>query len=74
MVCRQLGFSGAKTAFQGNKVPHGNGLIWLDDVACTGNEASLANCSHPGWGIQNCNHNEDAGVECLVPGNDYVGF
>lgn len=42
----------------------GNGPIWLDDVTCTGNENSLLNCNIKPWGVQNCMHNEDAGVDC----------
>ena len=68
VVCRQLGFLGVKSALQGNKVVDGSGQIWLDNVACTGSEQLLTNCSHGGWGIHNCDHGEDAGVECLVSG------
>ena len=66
VVCRQLGYSSALTALQGNSVPDGSGKIWLDDVACTGLEGSLSNCSHRGWENHNCGHSEDAGVECLT--------
>lgn len=38
--------------------------IWLDDVVCVGTEALLASCPHPGFGIHNCAHIEDAGVTC----------
>ena len=64
VACRQLGFLNAARALQGSQVPSGTGQIWLDDVACTGSETSLASCSHGGWGNHNCRHNEDAGVEC----------
>ena len=42
----------------------GNGPIFLDEVACTGNEINLADCPHIGVGIHDCDHSEDAGVIC----------
>ena len=38
--------------------------IWLDDVECAGTETTLASCTHRGFGNNNCNHREDAGVRC----------
>ena len=64
VVCRQLGYVDAARALQGGSVPNVYRRIWLDDVACTGSEISLASCSHGGWGIHNCHHSRDAGVEC----------
>ncbi|XP_005885843.1 PREDICTED: macrophage receptor MARCO isoform X2 [Myotis brandtii] len=61
VFCRMLGYSVGKALF--SMVP-GSGSIWLDDVACRGTEASLWNCNKSNWGSHNCNHNEDAGVEC----------
>ena len=34
----------------------GSGPIWLGDVDCTGNEMSLAECPHTGWGVHSCNY------------------
>ena len=48
---------------------NGAGQIWLDDVACTGNELTLISCSHPPLGQHNCVHSEDAGVRCTVATN-----
>ena len=42
----------------------GSGVIWLDDVQCTGEEGELWQCSHEGWGVHNCDHSEDASVRC----------
>ncbi|XP_028407316.1 deleted in malignant brain tumors 1 protein-like [Dendronephthya gigantea] len=64
VVCRQLGYSDAIRSLQGWEVPSGSGQIWLDDVRCTGKEENISRCSHRGWGINNCYHSEDAGVEC----------
>jgi deleted-in-malignant-brain-tumors protein 1 len=64
VVCRQLGYPYAVRALNGYQVPDGTGQIWLDNVGCTGNEQSLINCSHNGWGNHNCGHYKDAGVEC----------
>ena len=43
----------------------GTGNIVLDDVACTGTEASLFDCPNRGLNIHNCGHSEDAGVVCM---------
>jgi len=42
----------------------GSGPIWLDELLCTGSEAHLFNCSHLGWGSNNCEHSEDVSVSC----------
>ena len=72
VVCRQLGYKYAIRAIQSGGASVGSGPIWLDDMKCTGNEESLRLCSHSGWGIENCGHSEDAGVECANTGLFYV--
>ena len=54
-------FSDADTSFDFGA---GSGPIFLDDVQCVGSETCLFNCAHDGIGVNNCDHNEDAGVVC----------
>ncbi|XP_064010380.1 macrophage receptor MARCO [Pogoniulus pusillus] len=61
VVCRMLGYSRAISAFTATA---GTGRIWLDDVNCHGNEHTILDCPKPDWGVNNCSHSEDAGVEC----------
>ncbi|XP_016523251.1 putative DMBT1-like protein, partial [Poecilia formosa] len=64
VACRQLGCGPAKEAKLSAFFGQGTGQIWLDDVACSGSETSLAMCGHRGFGTHNCEHHEDAGVIC----------
>ena len=42
----------------------GDRPIYLDNVACIGNESRLAECQHQGNASHDCTHFEDAGVIC----------
>uniref|UniRef100_A0A8C3RBE3 Macrophage receptor with collagenous structure n=1 Tax=Cyanoderma ruficeps TaxID=181631 RepID=A0A8C3RBE3_9PASS len=61
VVCRMLGFNRAVSAFTATA---GTGQIWLDDLSCKGAEITITDCMKRDWGSHNCNHGEDAGVEC----------
>ena len=64
VVCRQLGFLDAVSVPTIANFNGGSGQIWLDDVACSGNESSIVHCKHRGWGVEDCYHYEDAWVTC----------
>ena len=42
----------------------GSGMIWLDDVGCSGNESCLLSCSRNGIGDSNCSHVGDVAIFC----------
>ena len=65
VVCRQLGFTGVEAVHVGGSpFGSGTGQIWLDNLACVGDEMSLLDCGSNGIGSHNCSHNEDVGVTC----------
>ncbi|XP_029656589.1 macrophage receptor MARCO-like, partial [Octopus sinensis] len=63
VVCRALGF-GSGMALGGKETPSGSGKIWLDEVKCKGTETYIDECPHLPWGVNDCVHESDAGVEC----------
>ena len=63
VVCRQLGYTGAYRIQSFRSGPAG-GVIWLENVQCNGNEASILECSYDGWGNTSCSHDDDVGISC----------
>ena len=65
VACRQMGFVGVSDS---DSSLFGSGAssqrIWLDNVACSGSESRLVDCSHAGVGRENCGHFEDVGIVC----------
>ena len=64
VACRQLGYRRATRVYWNAYFGQGSGPIHYDNVACTGSETRLADCSHNGIGVHNCGHGKDAGVVC----------
>nr|XP_060615990.1 deleted in malignant brain tumors 1 protein-like [Anolis sagrei ordinatus] len=64
VVCTQLSCGKASKALGGAHHGQGSGPIWLGNINCTGEEASLEECQKGGWGEHSCNHSQDASVEC----------
>ena len=76
VVCRQLGFGSAIVA-RDNAFYGRSGYtvaVWLDNVACVGTESTIEDCSHDGWGVQDCYHGRDAGVQCSASDGNYYEF
>ncbi|XP_041455031.1 neurotrypsin-like [Lytechinus variegatus] len=73
VVCQQLGFTKNGAYFMA--ADHGYGTygesraILLDTVECIGDEERLEYCVHNGWGVHDCQHSEDIGIECYVKGS-----
>lgn len=56
--------TGARSLF--DFVPHGKGLIFFNEISCTGMEATILECSRNRLLDHNsyCDHSEDIGVQC----------
>ena len=70
VICRMLGFPSAITALGSSTAmnlygtaPSGDNFV-LDDLGCTGNEASIFDCQHKGEWNGNYNATDIVGVQC----------
>ncbi|XP_030635156.1 scavenger receptor cysteine-rich type 1 protein M130-like [Chanos chanos] len=64
VVCRELDCGEAVAVLHNAHFGEGSGPIWMENVACSGSESTLKNCTSAGWGKHSCLHSEDAGVIC----------
>ncbi|XP_011871663.1 PREDICTED: lysyl oxidase homolog 3 [Vollenhovia emeryi] len=64
VVCKQLGFNGAIKATTYSHFGQARRKYWMDNVYCDGAEDELAKCRFDGWGNNDCDSNEAAGVIC----------
>ena len=62
-ACRSAGFENV-TEPRYEENPQGTLPIFLDDVSCGDGAARLSDCDHRKLGDHNCNHNQDAGLNC----------
>ncbi|EDO46437.1 predicted protein, partial [Nematostella vectensis] len=62
VVCRWLGYGSVVSVHKRAYHGQGSGPIWLDNVHCSGNEATLFLCQFTH--NHNCGHHEDASVVC----------
>ncbi|XP_006826010.1 uncharacterized protein LOC102805966 [Saccoglossus kowalevskii] len=60
VACRHLGFSGGTLSTS----PPGTGNMWIDDIDCTGTEATLFECINLSIGQDDYDHTRDVGLEC----------
>lgn len=65
VVCRSLGYGGVSSYLVNITFKPENGTIWMSDVQCIGNETSLSQCAHSGWGRNSCRESQAAGVMCF---------
>ncbi|KAL5499890.1 hypothetical protein EMCRGX_G011357 [Ephydatia muelleri] len=67
VACRKLGFSRFNAvAFSNAHFGAGIGSTFLDDVICSGSEASLLDCTRASTVYCYTGHQEDAGVRCYI--------
>ncbi|NXN58845.1 C163A protein, partial [Rynchops niger] len=64
VVCRQMGCGSAVSALSEAAFGEGTGPIWLEKVHCKGTELSLWECPVKPLFGKNCDHKEDAAVNC----------
>ncbi len=57
--------SGGATIYQASsKDNRGTGNIWIDNLQCAGNEATIGLCQSQGIGNTDCTHDEDISIVC----------
>ncbi|KAJ8246194.1 hypothetical protein GJAV_G00264750 [Gymnothorax javanicus] len=74
VVCRELGCGSMVNILSFNHSEEHDRPDFLESVMCLGNESSLMQCQHSGFGERDCMDHKDAGVVCsgvrLVGGSD----
>ncbi|XP_060602787.1 uncharacterized protein LOC132755869 [Ruditapes philippinarum] len=63
VACRMLGYN-ARPGYVDDRFGIGDGVFWLDQVDCRGDEHHIANCSSNPWGDHDCAYYEAVGIVC----------
>ncbi len=61
-----MGFRDTVCSIPRARFGEGTGPIWMNNLRCSGRETSLEACPFNGWGINSCDHDEDAGAICAA--------
>lgn len=67
VVCRQLLLGAPKVFLYIAFEKLNSSKFWLDDVICKGHEETIEQCSHEGWGNDNCADSERVYLRCNGP-------
>ncbi|XP_030375596.1 lysyl oxidase homolog 3B [Scaptodrosophila lebanonensis] len=67
IVCLQLGFSGLRRVTHSGYFGPARRRYWMDNLFCQGHEQEVTQCHFEGWGINDCEPSEAAGVMCYPP-------
>jgi hypothetical protein len=74
VACLQLGFSGALSVQRSAYYGRGSGPVLMDEVQCSGNEQQLSECHFNGWRVEDCIHQEDVGIKCVLTTDPYTEY
>lgn len=65
VFCRALGYMGSTDSKSNAFYGSGNGVYWLNNVQCAGNEESIFSCAHDGLKKQGCANGKEAKAVCV---------
>ncbi|XP_022917947.2 lysyl oxidase homolog 3 [Onthophagus taurus] len=68
VVCKQLGYENGtgKPTYSSHFGP-ARRRYWMDNIYCDGTEDEITKCRFDGWGNNDCDYTEAAGVICTSP-------
>ncbi|VDI75538.1 deleted in malignant brain tumors 1 protein, partial [Mytilus galloprovincialis] len=67
VICTMLGYNNTNPhVIYAPHFAYGSGSIFLKNIECAGNESDIEECSHSAWGVTDCKHSEDVGIDCTT--------